>query len=133
MDAIQPVRLGAIGNLGDLLCLVFDDMRSCPLEQLRVLFLDRHMYLLGDEVIARGGVDEVPLALRGIVHRALDLGAAGLILVHNHPSGNPEPSAADLSATALLASVCRPLGILVHDHLIVASAGWSSFRARGLV
>jgi DNA repair protein RadC len=133
MNSGQPFRRVAIRGLADLLRHIGTDMAARAAEQLRVLFLDQDRILLADAVMAEGGVDEVTLPLRAIVHRALDLGAAGLVLAHNHPSGNPDPSAADLDATRQLIGVCRPLDILVLDHLIVAEGGWRSFRAEGLM
>jgi DNA repair protein RadC len=109
------------------------DMGYLPAEQLRILFLAPDKRLLGDEVMARGSIDTITILPRPIVHRALDLGANGLILVHNHPAGSPEPSRADLHATRELVLVCKPLEIIVHDHLIVAKGGWSSFRLMGLL
>jgi DNA repair protein RadC len=104
-----------------------------PTEQIRVLFLGGENRLLRDEAVAEGLRDEVVLPVRRIVHRALDLDARGIILVHNHPSGNAEPSQNDLSATRLLYAVCKPLEILLHDHIVVASGGWTSLRLRGLL
>lgn len=109
------------------------DMGHRPSEQLRVLFLAVGNRLLADEVMVHGSIDNAPMLPRPIIHRALDLGASGLIMVHNHPSGRPEPSHADLSATSELAAACRPLEIVVHDHLIVARGGWTSLRLKGLL
>lgn len=109
------------------------DMGHRPSEQLRVLFLATGNRLLADEVMVHGSIDSTPMLPRPIIHRALDLGASGLIMIHNHPGGSPEPSRADLSATLELASACRPLEIVVHDHLIVAKGGWTSLRLRHLM
>jgi len=109
------------------------DMGYQPAEQLRILFLARDNGLLCDEVMQRGSTDTITMLPRPIVHRALDLGANGLILVHNHPAGNPEPSRADLNATRELVLACKQLEIIVHDHLIVAKGGWSSLRLMGLL
>lgn len=109
------------------------DMGYRPGEQLRVLFLVAANRLVADEVMVQGSIDSAPLLLRPIVHRALDLGASGLIIVHNHPGGSSEPSRADIEATKALVFACRPLDIIVHDHLIVARGGWSSLRAKGLM
>ena len=104
-----------------------------PSEQVRVLFLDVGNRLISDELLFRGTVDAAPLYARPIAHRALDLGAAALILVHNHPSGEPEPSRGDVDATRALGRALAPLDILLHDHVIVARRGWTSLRQRGLL
>lgn len=109
------------------------DMGYRPCEQLRVLFLATGNRLVADEVMIQGSIDSASMLPRPIVHRALDLGASGLILVHNHPGGSPEPSLADLEATRELSAACRPLEIIVHDHLIVARGGWTSLRMKGLL
>lgn len=104
-----------------------------PVEQVRVLFLGSNNCLVADEILFRGTVDTAPLIARPIVHRALNLGAAALILVHNHPSGDPEPSRRDVESTQELSRTLEPLDILVHDHIIVARRGWTSLRKRGLM
>jgi DNA repair protein RadC len=104
-----------------------------PHECLHVLYLDSRNHLLRDETAATGSVTEVTLHPRTILQRALEVGATALILVHNHPSGDPEPSAADRSATHRLAAAASSLDILIHDHLIVARQGTMSFRAAGLL
>lgn len=109
------------------------DLGYAPLETVRVLMLSALNRLLADETVARGSASIAPLSVRPIVHRALDLGAAGLILVHNHPSGSPEPSRQDIEVTRALVAACRPLDLSVHDHLIVARGGWTSLRTRGLL
>jgi DNA repair protein RadC len=109
------------------------DMAWRPNEQVRVLFLAADNRLLADEVMAEGSIDTAPLPARPIVHRALDLGAAGLILVHNHPSGSAKASDGDLAATRALVIACRQIDIAVHDHLIVARGGWTSLRLEGLL
>lgn len=102
-------------------------------EQFRVLFLDRKNRLIADEQQQKGTVDHTPVYPREIVKRALELGASAVILVHNHPSGDPTPSAADIAMTREIVSAARGLGIAVHDHLIVARAGETSFRALNLL
>jgi DNA repair protein RadC len=109
------------------------DSAWLPIEQVRVLFLAAGNRLLADEVIASGSVDRAPASLRAILVRALDLGASGLILVHNHPGGSPEPSRADIETTRDLVGACRPLDIIVHDHLVVARGGWTSLRLLNLM
>lgn len=100
-------------------------------EHFRILFLASDHRLIADEVIALGTIAEVPMYPREIVRRALELGAIELILVHNHPSGNPSASPADLAATRHVVDAARPLGITVIDHIIIAQSGWSSMRDDG--
>lgn len=102
-------------------------------EQFRVLFLDRKNVLIADEEQAKGTVDHVPVYPREIVKRALELNASALILVHNHPSGDPTPSDADLSMTAQVQDACAALGLVLHDHLIIGKSRELSFRAQGFL
>jgi len=101
-------------------------------EQFRILFLDTKNTVIADEEQAKGTVDHVPVYPREVVKRALELSASALILVHNHPSGDPTPSAADIQMTRQIATAAKALGITVHDHLIIGKASESSFRALGL-
>jgi DNA repair protein RadC len=100
-------------------------------EQFRVLFLDRKNVLIADEEQAKGTVDHVPVYPREIVKRALELNASALILVHNHPSGDPTPSDADLSMTRQVLDACETLGLVLHDHLIIGKSRELSFRSQG--
>ena len=100
-------------------------------EQFRVLFLDRKNVLIADEAQARGTVDHVPVYPREVVKRALELNACALILVHNHPSGDPTPSDADIAMTRTVAEAARALSITLHDHLIVGRSDEFSFRSAG--
>lgn len=109
------------------------DMGYRAAEQLRILFLATGNRLVADEILFQGSIDSASLLPRPIVHRALDLGASGIILVHNHPGGSQEASRADIEATRDLVAACRPLEIEVHDHLIVARGGWTSLRLKGLM
>jgi len=102
-------------------------------EQFRILFLDRKNVLIADEEQAQGTVDHVPVYPREVVKRALELGASALILVHNHPSGDPTPSEADISMTAQIQQACQVLGITLHDHLIIGKNREVSLRAQGLM
>lgn len=102
-------------------------------EQFRVLFLDKKNSLIADEVQQQGTVDHTPVYPREVVKRALELSASALILVHNHPSGDPTPSQADVAMTRQIVDIARPLGIEVHDHLIVGKEGHTSFRAARLL
>ena len=100
-------------------------------EQFRILFLDRKNVLIADEEQARGTVDHVPVYPREVVKRALELNASAIILVHNHPSGDPTPSTADISMTTQVQDAAAVLGITLHDHLIIGKARELSFRAKG--
>ncbi|MDP2083641.1 MAG: DNA repair protein RadC [Gemmobacter sp.] len=100
-------------------------------EQFRVLYLDRKNVLIADEEQARGTVDHVPVYPREVVKRALELDASALILVHNHPSGDPTPSEADISMTSRIREACDSLGLVLHDHIIVGRSRETSFRAQG--
>jgi len=100
-------------------------------EQFRVLYLDRKNTVIGDEEQARGTVDHVPVYPREVVKRALQLNASALILVHNHPSGDPTPSEADITMTRQIETAAQALGLTLHDHLIIGKACELSFRAEG--
>src|SRR5216683_5599248 len=102
-------------------------------EKFRVLFLDKKNQLIADEVQQRGTVDHTPVYPREVVKRALELSATAVILVHNHPSGDPTPSRADIDMTRQIIEVAKPLGIAVHDHIIVGKDGHASFRGLGLI
>jgi DNA repair protein RadC len=104
-----------------------------PIEQFRVLFLDKKNNLVKDEVQQRGTIDHTPVYPREIVKRALELGASSLILVHNHPTGDPTPSRADIEMTKEIAAAARALRISIHDHLVIGKNGHASFRALGLL
>ncbi len=100
-------------------------------EQFRVLFLDRKNTVIADEEQAKGTVDHVPVYPREVAKRALELNASALILVHNHPSGDPTPSQADISMTDQINSACLALGLTLHDHLIIGKSTELSFRSAG--
>jgi len=102
-------------------------------EEFRVLFLDRKNILVADEVQNRGTVDHTPVYPREIIKRALELSASSIILVHNHPSGDPTPSKADIAMTREVASAAKALGIAVHDHLVIGRGGHASFKSLGLL
>ena len=102
-------------------------------EQFRVLFLDKRNQLIVDEVQQVGTVDHTPVYPREVVKRALELSATALILVHNHPSGDPTPSHADIQMTQTIIDVARPLGIAVHDHIIVGKEGHASLKGLKLI
>jgi DNA repair protein RadC len=102
-------------------------------EQFRILFLDKRNQLIADEVQQKGTVDHTPVYPREILKRALELSATALVLVHNHPSGDPTPSRADIQMTKSIIDVARPLGIEVHDHIIVAKDGHASLKGLRLI
>jgi DNA repair protein RadC len=102
-------------------------------EQFRVLFLDKRNQLIADEVQQVGTVDHTPVYPREVVKRALELSATALILVHNHPSGDPTPSHADIQMTQSISEVAKPLGIALHDHIIVSKEGHASFKGLRLI
>lgn len=108
-------------------------MARSPHEEFRVLFLDRKNVLIADEVQARGTIDHAPVYPREIVKRALELGASAIILVHNHPSGDPTPSRADIEMTRDVTAAAKALHIAIHDHLVVARSGHASFKSLGLL
>ncbi|MDU0339094.1 DNA repair protein RadC [Bosea sp. ZW T0_25] len=102
-------------------------------EQFRILFLDKKNALIADEVQQTGTVDHTPVYPREVMRRALELSATALILVHNHPSGDPTPSGADMRMTRELVDIAKPLGIAIHDHIIVGRDGHASFKGLGLI
>jgi len=102
-------------------------------EQFRVLFLDRKNILIADEVQNRGTIDHTPVYPREIVKRALEHAASAIILVHNHPSGDPTPSRADIEMTREITAAAKALGIAVHDHLVIGRSGHASFKSLGLL
>jgi DNA repair protein RadC len=109
------------------------DMAHLTVERVRVLYLDARNRLILDHLAQEGTVDEAAIHPREVIRRGLEVGATALILVHNHPSGSPEPSRADIQITQRIAEAARPLGMTVHDHVIVGREGHVSLRAKGLV
>lgn len=102
-------------------------------EQFRILFLDRKNVLIADEAQAKGTVDHVPVYPREVVKRALELNASSILLVHNHPSGDPTPSKADIDMTRQIDQACQAVGITIHDHVIIGKGEERSFRQSGLL
>jgi DNA repair protein RadC len=102
-------------------------------EQFRILFLDKKNMLIADEVQGQGTVDHTPVYVREVVKRALELSATAIILVHNHPSGDPTPSRADIDMTKFIVDAAKPLGIAVHDHVIIGRQGHASLKALRLM
>jgi DNA repair protein RadC len=102
-------------------------------EEFRVLFLDRKNNLIADEVQNKGTVDHTPVYPREVIKRALELTASAIILVHNHPSGDPTPSKADIAMTREVVTAAKALSIAVHDHLVIGRGGHASFKSLGLL
>jgi DNA repair protein RadC len=109
------------------------DMAYRGVERVRVLHLNAKNILIRDEVMSEGSIDQATVHVREVIRRAIDLGSSGLILVHNHPSGDPAPSRADISLTRDIIDAGKRLNIVIHDHVIIASSGHSSMRALGLI
>lgn len=102
-------------------------------EQFRILFLDKKNKLIADEVQQVGTVDHTPVYPREVIKRSLELSATALLLVHNHPSGDPAPSSADVQMTKAIANIATPLGITIHDHIIIGKSGHASLRGLKLI
>jgi DNA repair protein RadC len=102
-------------------------------EEFRILFLDKRNGLLADEVQQRGTVDHTPVYPREIIRRALELSSTGMILLHNHPSGDPNPSQADIRMTREIIEIAKPFGIQVHDHVIIGRMGHASLKGQGYI
>jgi DNA repair protein RadC len=132
--ARQPLKQrDALSSWSALVTYCQRSMQGLGSEQFRVLFLDRKNRLIRDEVLGEGTVDHAPVYPREIMRRALELQASALILVHNHPSGDPSPSTADVEMTKLIVEAARTLEITVHDHLVVGRQGHASLRQLGLM
>src|SRR5580698_5582715 len=129
----EVARRPVISSWSALLAYAKAALAHAPREQFRVLFLDKKNQLIADEVMNEGTVDHAPVYPREVVRRALELSASALILVHNHPSGDPTPSAADIDMTRQVVEAGRALKISVHDHLVVGRDGVASFKALGLI
>jgi DNA repair protein RadC len=122
-----------LGSWQALLDYLHADMAHNPVERVRVLFLNSKNMLIRDEQMSEGSVDEAAVYIREIIRRALDYHATALILVHNHPSGDPSPSQQDIRLTRDIVEAGRHLKIIVHDHVIIGTRGHSSLRAMGLI
>ncbi len=109
------------------------DLAHITTERVRVLHLNSRNMLIRDELMAEGSIDQAVVHVREVIRRAIDLGSAAIILVHNHPSGDPSPSRADIALTRDIVEAGRKLSIQVHDHVIIGGAGHSSMRAMGLL
>lgn len=122
-----------ISSWNDLLSYSRAAMADEKTELFRIMFLDKKNILIADEVQQRGTIDHTPVYPREVVKRALELGAAAIILVHNHPSGDPTPSTADIEMTNQVIKAAKALGIRVHDHIVVGHKSHVSFKSLGLI
>lgn len=127
----QVMHRAIVSSWDALLDYCHTAMAHRDTEQFRVLFLDRKNVLIADEELAKGTVDHVPVYPREVVKRALELNASALIVVHNHPSGDPTPSQSDIDMTHQIQSAAKALGLTVHDHLVIGKSEEFSFRSAG--
>lgn len=129
----ELIRRPSVSSTSDVLDYVRAAQGYESRELFRILFLDKKNKVIADEVQGHGTVDHTPVYVREVVKRALEVGATALILVHNHPSGDPTPSRADIDMTKLIVAAARPFNIAIHDHIIVGREGHASFRALRLL
>ena len=109
------------------------DMAHIGVERVRVLHLNTRNMLIRDETISEGSIDQAAVHVREVIRRAIELGSASIILVHNHPSGDPSPSRQDIALTRQIIDAGSTLGVTVHDHVIIGAKGHASLRALGLI
>ncbi len=130
----EPVRdMPILASWQSLLDYLRADMAHLTTERVRVLYINSKNMLIRDEVAGEGSIDQAPIYVREVIRRAIDLGAAGMILVHNHPSGDSTPSRQDITLTREIIEAGKRLGINVHDHVIIGKDGFSSMRSAGLI
>lgn len=129
IDAEQPI----LSSWSQLIDYCRSQMAFESIEQFRILFLDKKNRLIADEVQQTGTVDHTPVYPREVIKRSLELSATALILVHNHPSGDPSPSSADVRMTREISDIAKPLGITLHDHIIIGKSGHASLRGLKLL
>ena len=129
IDSDKPI----LSSWSQLIDYCSSQMVFASIEQLRILFLDKKNRLIADEVQQTGTVDHTPVYTREVIKRALEVSATALILVHNHPSGDPAPSAADIRMTKEIADAAKPMGIVLHDHIIIGKSSHASLRALKLI
>ncbi len=122
-----------LANWQALLDYLRADMVHHAIERVRVLHLNTRNMLIRDEVMSEGSIDQATVHVREVIRRAIEIGSASIILVHNHPSGDPSPSRADIEITRAIIDAGKRLGITVHDHIVVGTGGHVSLRARGLI
>jgi len=133
MARLQVIDRPVLSKWDQLLDYCTISMGRLPSEQFRLLFLDRKNTLIADELQSQGTVDHTPLYPREVVKRALELNASAIIMVHNHPSGDPTPSKADIEMTRQVMKALSGVGIVVHDHLVIGRKGHVSFKSQGLI
>jgi DNA repair protein RadC len=129
IDSQKPI----LSSWSQLIDYCRSQMAFESVEQFRILFLDKKNRLIADEVQQTGTVDHTPVYPREVIKRALEVSATALILVHNHPSGDPAPSSADVRMTREISDIAKPLGIVLHDHIIVGKSGHASLRGLKLI
>ncbi len=129
----QVNERAVLSSWSQVVAYVKSAMAHSDVEEFRILFLDRKNGLIADEVQQRGTVDHTPVYPREVIRRALELSATALVLVHNHPSGDPTPSRADIQMTKQIIDIAKPLGVEIHDHIIVGRFGETSFRGLQLI
>jgi DNA repair protein RadC len=129
----EATRRPLIGSWSQLLQYCRVSLANAPREQFRVLFLDVKNQLIADEVLGEGTIDHAPVYPREVARRSLELGASSVILVHNHPSGDPSPSAADIAVTREIQTAAKAIGVKVHDHLVIGRNGQASLKSLGLM
>lgn len=129
----QIVNKPVLSSWQALIDYLTTDMAHLTVERVRILYLDTRNRLIEDHHLGDGSIDEAAIHPREVIRRAMDLGASAMILVHNHPSGSPEPSRADIQITQRIAEAGRLLGVTVHDHVIIGREGHTSLRAKGLI
>lgn len=131
MSQAKVLKRPIISSWNALLDYCRVSMSHRETEMFRILFLDRKNVLIADEIQGKGTVDHVPVYPREVIKRALELNASALILVHNHPSGDPTPSTADINMTETILSACEVVGITLHDHLIIGKSTEVSLKSEG--
>jgi DNA repair protein RadC len=130
----EPVReMPILASWQALLDYLRADMAHLTTERVRVLYLNSKNQMMRDEIAGEGSIDQAPIYVREVIRRAIDLGAAAIILVHNHPSGDSAPSRQDIALTREIMEAGKKLGISVHDHVIIGKDGHSSMRSAGLI
>jgi DNA repair protein RadC len=133
MARARVIQRSVISSWDELMSYCRTVMAYRDTEQFRILFLDRKNVLIADEAQAKGTVDHVPVYPREVAKRALELNASALILVHNHPSGDPTPSEADIAMTETIDVACQAIGVALHDHVVIGKGTEASFRSLGLL
>ncbi len=133
MGRERIINRRVVSSAGDLIAYCRAAMADRPTEEFRILFLDRKNKLIADEAQQQGTVDHTPVYPREVIKRALELHASSIILVHNHPSGDPTPSRGDIAMTMEIVKAAKALNINVHDHLIIGHKTEASFRQLGLL